>query len=85
VIALTWTEHTVLKLFFDSPDAVVTHRMLWERVWSCDNQMSRPNIDAFISRLRRKLANAGDHIETMRGTGYRLAPSSVAGRARATA
>jgi len=85
VIALTRTEHAALKLFFDSPHALVTHRMLWERVSLCEQQMSSGNIDAVISRLRRKLGNAGDRIEGMRGTGYRLVPPDMDSLARATA
>lgn len=48
---------------------------LLEDVWGYKPGVSTRTVDTHVKRLRDKLGRAGDLIETVRGTGYRLADS----------
>jgi two-component system phosphate regulon response regulator PhoB len=45
---------------------------LLEEVWGYKPGVSTRTVDTHVKRLRDKLGAAGDLIETVRGTGYRL-------------
>ena len=45
---------------------------LLEEVWGYKPGVSTRTVDTHVKRLRDKLGSAGDLIETVRGTGYRL-------------
>ncbi|MGH2600535.1 MAG: winged helix-turn-helix domain-containing protein, partial [Dehalococcoidia bacterium] len=51
---------------------------LVERVWGYDAGGSDRTVDTHILRLRKKLGEAGDWIETVWGVGYRFAPPQEA-------
>jgi two-component system phosphate regulon response regulator PhoB len=38
-----------------------------------DTKISTRTVDAHVKRLREKLAEARDYVETVRGVGYRFA------------
>jgi two-component system phosphate regulon response regulator PhoB len=44
-------------------------------VWGIDADITTRTVDTHVKRLREKLGNAGDYVETVRGVGYRFAPS----------
>jgi DNA-binding winged helix-turn-helix (wHTH) protein len=70
-VALTRTEHSLLRAFFDNPDVVLSREKLLEEAWAGDGFSSR-NIDTYVCRLRRKLGAHGGSIQTVRSMGYRL-------------
>ena len=72
-VALTGTEYRVLRLFFDSPGAVLSRSAIRAQGWGEGAPVGR-SIDTFVCRLRRKLGPAGKSLETVRGVGYRLVP-----------
>ncbi|HEU5314118.1 MAG TPA: winged helix-turn-helix domain-containing protein [Candidatus Udaeobacter sp.] len=41
-------------------------------VWGYESIISTRTVDTHVRRLRKKLGNAGDVIESVRGFGYRL-------------
>ncbi len=43
-----------------------------KEVWGYDNFASSRTVDTHIQRIRKKIGYMGDHLETIRGFGYRL-------------
>ena len=52
------------------PGRVISKRMLSEKLSSLDDHLGDNALEAFISRLRKKLAGSGATIRTLRGLGY---------------
>ncbi|PCC98124.1 response regulator transcription factor [Halopseudomonas pelagia] len=65
------------ELLRNAPRVVIKDR-LEERLYSMHEAVTLNAIEALVSRLRRKLnaAGANSSIETLRGLGYRLAPTT---------
>ena len=71
-IALTLTEFKILVELMRQSGQVLTRDRLRERALGNLNVTDR-TIDVHMASLRKKLDSMGDHIETVRGVGYRLA------------
>lgn len=73
-IDLTAREAAVLELLLQRPGRVVSKQSMVESLYSWDQEANPSAIEVFISRLRRKLdeAGAGVHVRVLRGLGYRL-------------
>ena len=72
-INLTSTEYNILELLMRRAPAVVDRKSIAEHAWRDETQPLGSNaIDVQLSRLRAKIPNAGVHIVTVRGAGYRL-------------
>ena len=63
-------EFEVLWELLTPPGRVVSKRMLADKLSEGDDLLGDNALEAFISRLRRKLAGSGAHIRTLRGLGY---------------
>ena len=72
VIDLTATEFKILSLFAHSPGRVFTRSILIDAVWEQEYYGIERTMDTHVSRLRRKLGQFGERIETVHGVGYRL-------------
>ena len=72
VIDLTATEFKILSLFAHSPGRVFTRSILMAAVWGQEYYGIERTMDTHVSRLRRKLGQFGERIETVHGVGYRL-------------
>lgn len=70
--ALTVRELGLLKTFAAYPGKVMTRDALLDAVWGVDYIAASRTLDQHILQIRRKLGTYGAHIETIRGTGYRL-------------
>jgi two-component system phosphate regulon response regulator PhoB len=55
------------------PGRVMTREHLLEQVWGSDIVVTTRTIDTHLKRLREKLGDTGELIETVRGVGYRFA------------
>ena len=66
------TEFRLLYYLMKHPDRVHSRTMLLDKVWGDHVFIEERTVDVHIKRLRASLENAGDMIETVRGTGYRL-------------
>ena len=66
------TEFRLLHYLMKHPDRVHSRTMLLDKVWGDHVFIEERTVDVHIKRLRASLENAGDMIETVRGTGYRL-------------
>jgi DNA-binding response OmpR family regulator len=73
----TAKEFDLLRCFVEHPGVVFTREQLMQRVWGPDHFGTVRTVDNFVARLRSKIElNAEDpqHIETVRGIGYRFNP-----------
>lgn len=71
-IELTATEFKLLKLLMERKGRVQTRENLLVNVWNYDTDTETRTIDTHIRRLREKLGERSDLIETVRGVGYRI-------------
>ena len=71
-ILLTATEFKLLEYILKSQGRVLTRDLLLDKVWGYDVAVTTRTVDTHIKRLREKLGDLGDCIDTVRGVGYRL-------------
>ena len=71
-ILLTALEFKLLYDLASRLGRVQTREGLLERVWGYAPGIETRTVDTHVKRLREKLKAARDHIETVRGVGYRL-------------
>lgn len=71
-IELTAIEFKLLVELATSDGRVLSRDNLLDRVWGKDCYVTDRTVDTHIRRLREKLGKAADHIETVRGFGYRF-------------
>ena len=71
-IDLTATEFKLITLFARQPGRVFTRDILMDVIWGADYYGIDRTVDTHVSRLRRKLGEFGEHIETVHGVGYRF-------------
>jgi two-component system KDP operon response regulator KdpE len=69
---LTRTEFALLVQLANHLDAIVTHDELLARVWGPEYRGSSHYIHTYLGRLRKKLGDYGELIETVPGMGYNL-------------
>ena len=77
-IALTTREYELLEALMRKPGQVIPKQELLERVWG-DEFEGDPNVvEVYVGYLRRKIDRPFDRndIETVRGLGYRIGPST---------
>jgi DNA-binding response OmpR family regulator len=63
-------EFEVLLELMSPPGRVVSKRSLSDKLSGFDDALGANALEAFISRLRRKLQGSGATIRTLRGLGY---------------
>lgn len=73
-VELTRTEYQLLELLMRNPRQVLTHDVIYDRVWGYDFGPTSNALRVYVGYLRRKLTNAGarDLLHTIRGVGYVL-------------
>ena len=69
---LTATEFKLLHYLAAHAGKVQTRQMLLERVWGYAYEGYARTVDTHIRRLRKKLGQLSNRIETVRGIGYRF-------------
>lgn len=69
---LTRTEYAILAELAHRLDAIVTHDELLIRVWGPEYRGSNHYLHTYLGRLRKKLGNYGELLETVPGMGYNL-------------
>lgn len=70
-VVLTPKEWALLRVLASRPEQTFTRERLLEALYQWDSTSDSNTLEVFISRLRRKLGST--LIQTVRGTGYRLA------------
>jgi two-component system phosphate regulon response regulator PhoB len=71
-VSLTFTEFHILEFLARRPGWVFTRAQIVEGVRGDDYPVTDRAVDVQIVSLRKKLAAMADHIETVRGVGYRF-------------
>jgi two-component system phosphate regulon response regulator PhoB len=71
-IPLTHTEFKLLLELAQKRGRVYTRDTLLDRVWGYTYEGYARTVDTHIRRLRDKLGDLGNYIETIRGVGYRF-------------
>jgi two-component system phosphate regulon response regulator PhoB len=74
-VVLTALEFRLLAAFLDRKGRVQTRDALLADVWDIHADVTTRTVDTHVKRLREKLGQAGDYIETVRGVGYRFKAS----------
>lgn len=69
-------EFAVLAELMTPPGRVMSKAALSDKLCSFDEVLGANALEAFVSRLRKKLAGSGAGIRTLRGLGYLLEPES---------
>ena len=76
-IPLTPKEWALLRVMATRPERNHSRERLQDALYSFDSSTDSNTLEVFISRLRRKMGK--EHIETVRGIGYRLALMNTQG------
>ncbi len=73
-VELTRTEYQLLELLMLNPRRVLSHSLIYDRVWGYDFGPASNSLRVYVGYLRRKLEAAGarELIHTVRGVGYAL-------------
>lgn len=74
-VALTALELRLLTTLIDRKNRVQSRETLLSDVWGLHMHVETRTVDTHIKRLREKLAEAGEYVQTVRGVGYRFAES----------
>lgn len=74
-INFTALEFRLLKHLIDRKGRVQTRDQLLGDVWGYSSSVTTRTVDTHIKRLREKLGEIGNHIQTIRGVGYRFSRS----------
>lgn len=70
-VSLTHMEFQLLAYLLKNAGIVMTRERLLDAVWSMDYIGDTRTVDVHIRTLRQKLGPCGEHIQTVRGVGYR--------------
>ncbi|MFQ5679045.1 MAG: response regulator [Gemmatimonadota bacterium] len=71
-VALTPLEYRLLEVLLERRGRVQSRRQLLQAVWDTHASIETRTVDMHVARLRSKLGEAGELIETVRGLGYRF-------------
>jgi DNA-binding response OmpR family regulator len=72
LLDLTPTEFRLLAYLMARPGRVLTRERILDNVWGSDVYVTDRTVDTHIKRLRTKMGEAADLVETVRGVGYRF-------------
>ncbi len=71
-VELTTTEFKLLAILLEADGETATRADLLRNVWGYTDLVHTRTLDTHVKRLREKLGDFAKHIQTVRGTGYRL-------------
>ena len=71
-VDLTYTEFGLLHFLARRPGWVFTRYQIVDAVRGSDHAVTQRAVDVQVAGLRRKLGEAGQYVETVRGVGYRF-------------
>ncbi|HEY5537111.1 MAG TPA: response regulator transcription factor [Acetobacterium sp.] len=71
-ISLTQKEYEVLLFFVNHQKMVLSREQILDRIWGFDFEGDMRVVDTTIKRLRKKMEEKGECIQTVRGVGYKF-------------
>ena len=71
-ISLTQKEYEVLLFFVNHQKMVLSREQILDRIWGFDFEGDIRVVDTTIKRLRKKMEEKGECIQTVRGVGYKF-------------
>jgi two-component system, OmpR family, phosphate regulon response regulator PhoB len=71
-VSLTALEFRLLHTFMARRGRVQSREALLADVWGIEADITTRTVDTHVKRLREKLGDAGEYVETLRGVGYRF-------------
>jgi two-component system phosphate regulon response regulator PhoB len=71
-IVLTAKEFDLLHELMQARGNVLTREFLMDKVWGYHGDATSRTLDTHVRRLREKLGDEGDMVETVRSVGYRI-------------
>ena len=74
-VTLTPLEYKLLITLHDRREQVQSRDTLLSDVWGISADVTTRTVDTHVKRLRSKLGEAADYVQTVRGIGYRFAGS----------
>ncbi len=77
-LGLTLTEFELLRYLVRHPRKAFTRQQLLETIWKDAMMVTERTVDAHIKNLREKLSDFAQHIQTVRGVGYRFVEEETA-------
>ena len=77
-LGLTLTEFELLRYLVRHPRKAFTRQQLLETIWKDAMMVTERTVDAHIKNLREKLGDFAQHIQTVRGVGYRFVEEETA-------
>jgi two-component system, OmpR family, phosphate regulon response regulator PhoB len=72
-VTLTPLEYKLLVTLHDRREQVQSRDTLLSDVWGISADVTTRTVDTHVKRLRSKLGEAADYVQTVRGIGYRFA------------
>ena len=69
---LSMKEFELLEYLMANPGVALSREKILNNVWNYDYYGDSRTIDSHIKKLRKKLGKKGNHIETVRGLGYKF-------------
>ncbi len=75
VIDLTYTEFELLTYLMTNRGIALSRDRILDNVWRFDYDGDARTVDTHVKKLRNKLGEKGDHIQTVRGIGYKFVPT----------
>jgi phosphate regulon transcriptional regulator PhoB len=71
-VELSAKEFKLLEFLASNRNKVFSRERLLDDVWGIQAAVETRTVDVHVKRVREKLGKAGDHIQTIRGFGYKL-------------
>lgn len=71
-VTLTKTEFKLLTTLLARKGRVLSRETLLADVWGITSDVTSRTVDTHVKRLRKRLGEASEYIETLRGVGYRF-------------
>ena len=72
-VVLTYKEFELLCFLFEHRGSVLNRDQILREVWGYEFDGENRTVDVHIRTLRKKLGDAADVVETVRGVGYKIA------------
>jgi len=75
-VQLALLEFRLLQFLLEARGMACSREEILRKVWDYPRDSESRTVETHIKRLRQKLGEAGEQIETVRGVGYRLRPDA---------